>query len=274
MTTARVLLAQRMRKLAHQSPARRGGGRAAVRADLAAAGPLHPRTVAGAGRGDQMQGIPIPEPTLASALGQYVKNVSQIVFLMGILVSMGAVVAEKERGTAAMVLSKPVSRLTFLLSKYVGLLLVVGAGFALGALGAYYYTLVLFTAPPLGAYLGLNALMFVYLALLMAVTFLASTVLKNQAAAGAVGFVAFVVLSLLGALPVAGGYERVGKGATTVLDAARLAVSLRRTRAAHLDELRDAVDLPLLYVPYLFVRDHGLRVTRMVADALGAELGL
>ena len=33
------------------------------------------------------------------------------------------------------------------------------------------------------------------------------------------------------------------------------------------------VELPLLYVPYLFVRDHGLRVTRMVADALGAELG-
>jgi anion-transporting ArsA/GET3 family ATPase len=68
--------------------------------------------------------------------------------------------------------------------------------------------------------------------------------------------------------------ERAGSGAVTVLDAARLAVSMRRTRAAHLDELRHAVDLPLLYVPYLFVRDHGLRVTRMVADALGAELGL
>ena len=65
-----------------------------------------------------------------------------------------------------------------------------------------------------------------------------------------------------------------GEGAVTVLDAARLAVSLRRTRAAHLDVLHEAVDLPLLYVPYLFVRDHGLRVTRMVADALGAELGL
>ena len=66
---------------------------------------------------------------------------------------------------------------------------------------------------------------------------------------------------------------RTGRGATEVLDAARLAVSLRRSRAAHLDELREAVNLPLLYVPYLFVRDHGLRVTRMVADALGAELG-
>jgi anion-transporting ArsA/GET3 family ATPase len=68
--------------------------------------------------------------------------------------------------------------------------------------------------------------------------------------------------------------ERAGPGAVTVLDAARLAVSLRRTRAAHLDELKHSVELPLLYVPYLFVRDHGLRVTRMVADALGAELGL
>jgi len=67
---------------------------------------------------------------------------------------------------------------------------------------------------------------------------------------------------------------QVGTGATAVLDAARLAVSLRRTRAAHLEHLLESVDLPLLYVPYLFVRAHGLRVTHMVADALGAELGL
>jgi hypothetical protein len=67
--------------------------------------------------------------------------------------------------------------------------------------------------------------------------------------------------------------DRVGAGTVEVLDAARLAVSLRRTRAEHLQELRTTVELPLLYVPYLFVRDHGLRVTRMVADALGAELG-
>jgi len=68
--------------------------------------------------------------------------------------------------------------------------------------------------------------------------------------------------------------SRVGKGATAVLDAARLAVSLRRTRAVHLAELREAVELPMLYLPYLFVRDQGLRVTKMVADALAQELGL
>ena len=54
---------------------------------------------------------------------------------------------------------------------------------------------------------------------------------------------------------------------------ATLAVSLRRGRSVHLTRLRDEVDLPLLLLPYLFVRDHGLRVTRMVAEALGQELG-
>jgi hypothetical protein len=66
--------------------------------------------------------------------------------------------------------------------------------------------------------------------------------------------------------------ERAGTGATAVLDAARLAVSMRRSRSVHLAHLREQVDLPLLLIPYLFVRDHGLRVTRMVAEALGQEL--
>ena len=65
---------------------------------------------------------------------------------------------------------------------------------------------------------------------------------------------------------------RAGPGATAVLDAARLAVSLRRSRSPHLTRLREEVDLDLLLVPFLFVRDHGLRVTRMVAEALGQEL--
>jgi hypothetical protein len=67
----------------------------------------------------------------------------------------------------------------------------------------------------------------------------------------------------------------VGGPMTPLLEAARLAVTLRRTRAVHLDHLRESVDpaLPLLYVPYLFSRTHGMRSTRHVAEALAAELG-
>ena len=66
----------------------------------------------------------------------------------------------------------------------------------------------------------------------------------------------------------------VGGDVGPVLDAAELAVTLRRTRAEHLATLRAAVDprLPLIYVPYLFTRSHGARATRQVAEYLAEEL--
>jgi anion-transporting ArsA/GET3 family ATPase len=69
--------------------------------------------------------------------------------------------------------------------------------------------------------------------------------------------------------------DAAGGQVDLVLDAARLAVTLRRTRVGHLERLRASIDadIPLLYVPYLFTRGHGLRTTRQTADALSAELG-
>ena len=67
----------------------------------------------------------------------------------------------------------------------------------------------------------------------------------------------------------------IGAPVQPVMAAAELAVTLRRTRAGHLERLRAGVpgEVPLLYVPYLFVRSHGLRSTRQIAEALSAELG-
>ena len=67
----------------------------------------------------------------------------------------------------------------------------------------------------------------------------------------------------------------VGGDAAPVLEAARLAVTMRRTRSTHLERLRAGIDpdVPMLYLPYLFTRSHGLRTTRQVAASLGEELG-
>ena len=69
--------------------------------------------------------------------------------------------------------------------------------------------------------------------------------------------------------------ELVGGDAGPVLEAARLAVTMRRTRSTHLDRLRRSIDesVPMLYLPYLFTRSHGLRTTRQVASSIGEELG-
>jgi anion-transporting ArsA/GET3 family ATPase len=69
--------------------------------------------------------------------------------------------------------------------------------------------------------------------------------------------------------------DAVGGPVEPVLDGAELAVTLRRTRAEHLSRLRRELPrgLELLYLPYLFTRDYGVRATNSIADALGAELG-
>jgi anion-transporting ArsA/GET3 family ATPase len=65
-----------------------------------------------------------------------------------------------------------------------------------------------------------------------------------------------------------------GPAVGSVLEGARLAVQLRRSRAAHLDRLRESLpDIPMVYLPMLFARPHGARATRVLADALADELG-
>ena len=65
-----------------------------------------------------------------------------------------------------------------------------------------------------------------------------------------------------------------GKGATAVVDAARINEARRRIAEGHLDRLRDAAgDLRLLTVPELFTRASGPRVVALAADALDEVLG-
>ena len=70
--------------------------------------------------------------------------------------------------------------------------------------------------------------------------------------------------------------ESVGGDVNPVLEAARLAVTMRRARAVHLEYLQEHLDqrIAVLLVPYLFTRVGGLRSTRQVATCLGDELGL
>ena len=82
--------------------------------------------------------------------------------------------------------------------------------------------------------------------------------------------------ALAAAVGVPGPRGRPGQGSVEpLLDGADLAVKLRRTRAEHLGTLRQGLPpgTQLLYVPELFQRSHGVRATRQIAEALGAELG-
>jgi ABC-2 type transport system permease protein len=64
--------------------------------------------------GDQFGVLQLPTPTAADAVDQLWKNLAQFGAFAAIILAMGAVAGEKDRGTAAFVLSKTASRGGFL----------------------------------------------------------------------------------------------------------------------------------------------------------------
>jgi ABC-2 type transport system permease protein len=148
----------------------------------------------------------IPAPTVADAVSQYVKNMSQFGILLALLVTMGVVVQEKERGTAAFFLTRPVSRETFLLAKFAALTVTFIASLALAAAGCWYYTLVLFAPLAWGPFLALNGLMLVVFLVYMALALLASTIARTNGVAVGLAFVALILVAGIGALPSIGEY--------------------------------------------------------------------
>lgn len=140
-------------------------------------------------------------PTLKDAIGQYIKNVGGNGFLIAIVLAMGSIAREKERGTAAFVLTKPVSRLAFLAAKFAGLLVTLGLGVLCATVVAYGYTVYFFGATSAGAFLGMALLIWLALVAFMALTFLASALTRSTVTAASLGFAAWLVLALLGISP-------------------------------------------------------------------------
>jgi ABC-2 type transport system permease protein len=150
--------------------------------------------------------LAFPTPTIADAVGQYVKNMSQFGILLALLIAMGVVVQEKERGTAAFFLTRPVSRETFLLAKFAALAVAFVASLAIAALGCWYYTTILFEPLAWGPFLALNGLMLVVFLVYMALSLLGSTIARSNGIAVGLAFAALIIIGGIGALPSIGDY--------------------------------------------------------------------
>jgi ABC-2 type transport system permease protein len=143
----------------------------------------------------------IPEPSVIDSINQYVSNLTQFGFILVILLGMNAVAGEKEKGTAAMVLSKPIPRWSFILSKYIAQGLVYLLAISLAGLAAYYYTIYLFDGLQFAGFALANFLLYLWLMIFAAVSLLGSSIGKTTAAAAGISLLAGIILLLSGAIP-------------------------------------------------------------------------
>ena len=151
--------------------------------------------------------IQVPGPTLAGDLAQVIKNLSQFGIICALLLTMGTVAWEKERGTAGMILTKPASRAAFLAAKLIAISVTLGIAMALGTGVAYVYTLALYpSAFAIGGYVAMAVLLWWTMVAFTAITLLGSTLTRSAIAAAGIGLIALLVMGILGALPVIGPY--------------------------------------------------------------------
>jgi ABC-2 type transport system permease protein len=160
--------------------------------------------------------VNIPTPTTKDAVDQFLKNLDPLGPFAAILLAMGEVARERERGTAAFVLTKPVTRPAFLLAKFVALMSTLGVGVLSAAVADYFYTAVLFTNLPVGGFIASAALALLAIAVFAALTFLASTLFRSALTAGGLGLAAYILLAIVSALPRVGRFTPNG-----LLDPAR-----------------------------------------------------
>lgn len=155
--------------------------------------------------------IILPTPTVKDAIAQFIKNVAGTGIFVAVLLPMGLVAREKERGTAAFVLTKPLSRQAFLTAKLVSLGLTLAIGVAIGALATYWYTALLFTPMlSVGGFFAASLLVLLSLLVYASFTFLGSTLMSTQLPAAGIGLAGWLVVSILGIFPTVEQYTPAG----------------------------------------------------------------
>jgi len=139
--------------------------------------------------------IQIPVPGWRDAYAQWIKNLSQIGAFVMILVAAGSVSGEVSKGTAVLVLTKPLSRVDFIMCKAVVFFSIVVVEVVLGTVVTQAVTLLVFGSAPWAAIWTPTIVWLVFAALLIAIATLASSIVPTLAAAG-LGLVAFFAISI------------------------------------------------------------------------------
>ncbi len=171
--------------------------------------------------GNQFQ-IEVPPPTARDAVDQFLKNVGQAGVLTAILLAMGSVANEKERGTAALLLTKPASRAAYLLAKLLAIGATLLVSLLLAAIGGYAYTAFLFEAMPIGGWAAMVGLLLLSLLVYTSLTFLGSVLSRSALAAAGIGIGFMIIVALISILPTVGPYTPGG------LSSAALAIAMGR----------------------------------------------
>ena len=141
------------------------------------------------------------QPVARDSYVQFVGNLQQLALLAIIIAVSGAISGEIRSGTAALVLTKPISRPAFVIGKALNACALILASTVVGSVVCIGVTAALFGLGPVGHFVFAVALWLVYAVLFVAIMLLLSVRMRSQMAAAASGIGVFAALAALNAIP-------------------------------------------------------------------------
>lgn len=144
-------------------------------------------------------GITLPDPTYLDSWAQFYKNMTTICFIVYLIIMTGTVAQEKTKGSIVLVLTKKVSRVNFIISKYVSGALLFTVCFWISALINGFYTTSLFGESYYSGLISSLILLWIMGLFFTAVAIFVSVIGKSSTVSALFGFLAFTVISILNA---------------------------------------------------------------------------
>ena len=171
---------------------------------------LTPKIIEFAAKSSPGTTVTVATPTAREAYLQFVGNLGQLALLAIIITVSGAISGEVRSGTAALVLTKPISRAAFLVGKAATAFALILASTAIGTVVCIGITAAMFGLGPAGHFVLAVALWLAYALLFVGVMVALSARLRSQMAAAAYGVGVFAALAALDALPTVRDYQPGG----------------------------------------------------------------
>ncbi|WP_051405070.1 ABC transporter permease [Bacillus cihuensis] len=138
--------------------------------------------------------IEIPELPTSEMMSAAFSNFELMGVIILVLISMGSIAGEREKGVAAMVLVKPVSRAVYLLAKWSAYSLLAVGSFIFGMLLTAYYTNLLFSEKLIWANATAGILLYLpIIVLIITFSISASSISKTPVTAGFTAVVLYLL---------------------------------------------------------------------------------
>jgi ABC-2 type transport system permease protein len=174
---------------------------------FAASGPLMARwtpeivTAATGAQGEALMKLLGGPPTFVDSYAQWIKNLSQIVFFAILIIYGGLISSERKSGTAILVLTKPISRASFVVAKAFVHAMFIAAVTVIGTAITWGVTRLVFHVAPGGPLWQASLTWLAFALFFLGAMTLLSVLLDSQAGAAGVGVALFAALALASVFP-------------------------------------------------------------------------